>query len=89
VTVYYLVSEALRNAAAHAHAPLVRVTVELGDPVRLSVHDDGIGGAKPFPGSALSTLRDRVEALGGTFVIDSPPGVGTRLTVTIPAAEAS
>jgi len=89
VTVYYLVSEALRNAAVHAHAPLVQVTVELGDPVRLSVHDDGIGGAKPFPGSALSTLRDRVEALGGTFVIDSPPGVGTTLTVTIPAAEAS
>jgi signal transduction histidine kinase len=89
VTIYYVVSEALRNAAAHAHAPLVRVTVELGDPVRLSVHDDGIGGAQPFPGSALSTLRDRVEALGGTFVIDSPPGVGTTLRVTISTAEAT
>lgn len=88
VTIYYVVSEALRNAAAHAHASLVRVTLELGDPVRLSVHDDGIGGAQPFPGSALSTLRDRVEALGGTFAIDSPPGVGTTLRVTISTAEA-
>jgi signal transduction histidine kinase/CHASE3 domain sensor protein len=87
VTVYYVVCEALRNAAEHAHAPLVRITVELGDPVRLSVHDDGIGGARPFPGSALSTLRDRVEALGGVFEIDSPPGVGTSLRVTIPAGE--
>ena len=83
VTIYYVVSEALRNAAAHAHAPLVRVVLDLGDPVRLSVHDDGIGGARYFAGSALSTLRDRVEALGGTFAINSPPGVGTTVRVTI------
>jgi signal transduction histidine kinase len=87
VTIYYVVAEALRNTAAHAHASLVRVTVELDDPVRLSVHDDGIGGARPFAGSALSTLRDRVEALGGSFTVDSPPGVGTTLHVTIPAGE--
>ncbi|MDN3355368.1 hypothetical protein [Actinomadura sp. DC4] len=49
------------------------------------MRDDGIGGARPFPGSALSTLRDRVEALGGVLEIDSPPGVGTSLRVTIPA----
>jgi len=85
VTIYYVASEALRNAAAHAHASLVRVTVDLGDPVRLTVHDDGIGGARPYPGSALSTLHDRVDALGGAFEIDSPPGVGTTLRVTLPA----
>jgi len=83
VTIYYVVSEALRNAVEHAHASAVRVTVDLGEPVRLSVHDDGIGGARPFPGSALSTLKDRIDALGGAFEIDSPPGVGTSLHVTI------
>jgi CHASE3 domain sensor protein/signal transduction histidine kinase len=87
VTVYYLVAEALRNAAAHAHASVVRVEVDLDDSVRLSVRDDGVGGAHPRPGSALSGLRDRIEALGGGFAIDSPLGAGTSLRVTLPSAD--
>jgi signal transduction histidine kinase len=50
----------------------------------LSVVDDGVGGADPNGGSGLIGLRDRVEALGGTFDVASPPGSGTRLDVEIP-----
>ncbi|MGH3381887.1 MAG: sensor histidine kinase, partial [Actinoallomurus sp.] len=87
VTVYYLVSEALANAVAHAHASMVHVTLDLAGPVRLTVRDDGVGGARPRPGSVLSGLRDRAEALGGRFAIDSRPGGGTALHVTLPIAD--
>jgi signal transduction histidine kinase len=50
----------------------------------LSVVDDGVGGATPSGGSGLIGLKDRVEALGGTFDVASPPGRGTRLDVEIP-----
>jgi signal transduction histidine kinase len=54
--------------------------------VRLSVEDDGVGGAEPGHGSGLLGLRDRIEALGGTVEIASPPGKGTTLRVEIPVA---
>jgi signal transduction histidine kinase len=50
----------------------------------LSIRDDGIGGADPGQGSGLVGLQDRVEALAGTLRIDSPPGGGTSLVVTLP-----
>jgi signal transduction histidine kinase len=85
VAVYYLVSEALTNAAKHAHASLVNVDLRVEDGmVRLSIDDDGIGGADPRAGSGLIGLRDRVEALGGTSQIISPTGQGTSLHVGIP-----
>jgi signal transduction histidine kinase len=85
VAVYYLVSEALTNAAKHAHASLVNVDLRVEDGmVRLSIHDDGIGGADPRAGSGLIGLRDRVDALGGTSQIISPTGQGTSLHVGIP-----
>ncbi|MCW2860500.1 MAG: putative two-component histidine kinase [Actinoallomurus sp.] len=86
MTAYYVVSEALTNAAAHARATIVRVHVDLGEPVRLSARDDGIGGARPHPGSALAALKDRIEALGGVLEIESPPGKGTSLYLTIPTS---
>jgi signal transduction histidine kinase len=46
--------------------------------------DDGVGGADPAGGSGLIGLRDRVEALGGSIEIDSPPGRGTHLVVRLP-----
>jgi signal transduction histidine kinase/CHASE3 domain sensor protein len=85
VTVYHVVAEVLANAALHARASVVRVRLELEDEVRLRIDDDGVGGAHPYPGSALAHLRDRAEALGGEFTIDSPPGGGTSVRVSIPA----
>ena len=75
---YYAVSEALTNATKHAHASVVRVAVEeRDDRLRLSVRDDGAGGADPARGSGLIGLKDRIEALGGTFSVHSPAGGGT------------
>lgn len=86
VTAYYVVSEALTNAAKYANASAVRVAVGLaGGTVRLSVSDDGIGGADPARGSGLTGLRDRAEAVGGTLIVRSRPGEGTRLVAELPA----
>ncbi len=85
VTAYYVVSEALTNAAKHAHASVVQVGLDADDAVvHLSVRDDGVGGAAPDQGSGLTGLRDRVETLGGTIQIGSPAGSGTSLLVDIP-----
>jgi signal transduction histidine kinase len=82
---YYVVSEALTNAAKHSRASAVRVEVETGDgAVRVSIRDDGVGGAAPGQGSGLLGLKDRVEALGGEIEIESPGGAGTSLRVKIP-----
>jgi signal transduction histidine kinase len=50
----------------------------------LRVHDDGVGGADPARGSGLIGLSDRVQALGGSVAVESPPGGGTCLDVTLP-----
>ena len=50
----------------------------------LSIRDDGVGGADSAQGSGLVGLHDRVEALGGTIRIESPPGAGTLLVVALP-----
>jgi signal transduction histidine kinase len=55
-----------------------------GETLCLSVVDDGVGGADLSGGSGLIGLKDRVEALGGTIDIASPPGNGTRLDIEIP-----
>jgi signal transduction histidine kinase len=87
VAAYYVVAEALANAARHASASQVAVDVtrEPGS-LRLRVHDDGVGGADPSAGSGLIGLSDRVQALGGTLAVHSPPGEGTTLEVTLPVA---
>jgi signal transduction histidine kinase len=86
VAAYYVVAEALTNAAKHAQASLVSVTVDADDArVRLSVVDDGIGGADPRGGSGLIGLKDRVEALGGHLHISSREGHGTTLAAQIPS----
>jgi signal transduction histidine kinase len=82
---YYVVSEALTNAAKHSHASAVWVDVETGDGlVHVSIRDDGVGGAAPGHGSGLLGLKDRVEALGGEIEIQSTTGSGTSLRVKIP-----
>jgi signal transduction histidine kinase len=85
VAAYYIVSETLTNAAKHARASVVRVDVETVDGmVRVSVCDDGTGGANPAEGSGLVGLKDRVEAIGGTLAVRSPLGAGTSVDVRIP-----
>jgi signal transduction histidine kinase len=87
VAVYYIVAEALTNAAKHAHASRVSVSVDANDTgVRLSVADNGIGGADPRGGSGLIGLKDRVEALGGQMDISSSDHQGTTLIADIPCA---
>ena len=87
VSAYYVVAEALTNAAKHAEASGVTVTVQRRDPgdvLRLTIVDDGVGGADFDRGTGLLGLRDRVEALGGRIGLESPRGVGTALTVDLP-----
>ena len=85
VTAYYIVSEALTNAAKHANATVVHIDVDAThSAVRLAVRDDGVGGADPARGSGLLGLYDRVEAAGGTITIHSPIGEGTELLVELP-----
>jgi signal transduction histidine kinase len=90
VNAYYVVAEALTNAARHARASSVRVEVSTTAGVlRVAVQDDGAGGADPTRGTGLTGLRDRVEALGGRIVLASPPGAGTSLRVEFPLATAN
>jgi signal transduction histidine kinase len=85
VATYYVVAEALTNAAKHAEASVVRVTGDARDGfLRVRVQDDGRGGASPGRGSGLVGIIDRVEALGGTLVVRSLPGRGTSVELTLP-----
>jgi PAS domain S-box-containing protein len=83
---YFAVSEALTNVARYAHASQACVTVGVHDGhLDVTVDDDGVGGAEPGAGSGLQGLRDRLAALNGTLVIESPAGRGTTLTARLPA----
>ncbi len=85
IAVYYVVSEALANAAKHSRASAVTVTVAVDTAaVRAGISDDGVGGAALDGGSGLIGLVDRVEALGGRFALESPAGHGTRITIELP-----
>jgi signal transduction histidine kinase len=82
---YFVVAEALTNVVKYAHASqaTVSVTRRNGHAV-VEVADDGIGGADPDRGSGLRGLADRVSALDGRMLLDSPAGSGTRLRAEIP-----
>lgn len=86
-TAYYLVSEALTNAARHADASLVEVTVSAagGGGVRVEVVDDGRGGACMAAGTGLQGLADRLAAHGAELHLDNrPSGNGTRIWTVLP-----
>jgi len=88
VAAYYVVAEMLTNAAKHAQATAIQIRAHLDvGQLSVSIRDDGIGGANPA-GSGITGLRDRVEALGGTFKVTSDPGQGTvgicRLPTRVP-----
>jgi signal transduction histidine kinase len=85
---YFIVGEALANAAKHANATVVDVSIEQhGQFLTLAVRDDGVGGADPN-GPGLAGLADRIDALAGTMQLLSPPGRGTRLFVNLPTGTA-
>ncbi|HEY2042902.1 MAG TPA: GAF domain-containing protein [Jatrophihabitans sp.] len=85
VAAYYVVSEALTNAAKHANASVLNVDLDVHDAIlQLAIRDDGIGGADAGQGSGLVGLSDRIEALGGTLQLSSPAGEGTTLLIEVP-----
>jgi signal transduction histidine kinase len=85
VAAYFVVSEALANAAKHAQASQIRISLAAGEGrLLVSIRDDGVGGADPQRGSGLVGLTDRVDALGGSIRVSSPPGDGTKLIATLP-----
>jgi signal transduction histidine kinase len=87
VAAYYVVCEALANATKHANASAARVAMNLDDgTLQLAIRDDGVGGADPGQGSGIVGLSDRVETLGGTLRVTSPPGEGTSLVLELPVA---
>jgi signal transduction histidine kinase len=87
VSAYYVIAEALTNAAKHARAATVSVQLKVaGDVLLLAVRDDGAGGADLTRGTGLVGLKDRVEALGGRIFLDSPPGAGTSVRVELPSS---
>jgi signal transduction histidine kinase len=84
-TAYFIVAEALTNAARHARARSAQIVVVVDGPVlRLAVRDDGVGGARTDGSSGLLGLHDRAAALNGELHIESPPGEGTVIAATIP-----
>jgi signal transduction histidine kinase len=88
--VYFVCAEGIANVHKHADASAAGVSVTITPDVAVvHVADHGPGGADPARGSGLSGIRDRVEALGGTLSIDSPPNGGTRLQARIPTARSA
>ncbi len=84
-TVWFVCSETLANVEKYAEANGVTVSVATkSGRLRVEVVDDGRGGADPASGSGLRGLADRVESVGGTFTLESPAGLGTRIVVELP-----
>ncbi|HWD80817.1 MAG TPA: sensor domain-containing protein [Kribbella sp.] len=82
---YFVVSEALANVAKHAHATRCEVSGWVDrDRLVITVQDDGAGGARLGAGTGLTGLVTRLDALGGTLDVDSPPGGPTRLRMECP-----
>ncbi len=85
--VYFVVAEALTNAARYSRAQTITVgVVRDNGHVDVEVRDDGVGGADADQGSGLRGLQDRVAALDGRLELTSPQGSGTTLRATIPCA---
>jgi signal transduction histidine kinase len=84
---YYVVAEGLTNIAKYAgSAPAAIVVRHEAGVLHVEVRDEGPGGALASPGSGLQGLADRVAAVGGTFTVESPAGLGTAIHATIPCA---
>ncbi|WP_432043628.1 sensor histidine kinase [Streptomyces cadmiisoli] len=88
LTAYYVVKEAISNVLKHADARTIRVGLHHEAALlRLTVTDDGVGGADPAGGgTGLLGLRHRVSAYDGELTVRSAPGQGTVVSVTLPTA---
>jgi signal transduction histidine kinase len=87
VTLLRAAQEALTNVRKHAQARQVSITLSyMGDQVTLDAQDDGVGfnASAPTEGFGLAAMRQRVEQLGGAVVVESAPGHGTTVAVTLP-----
>ena len=86
--VFRITQEALRNAVSHGAAHAVSITLTGGETgLTLVIADDGVGfnvNAPSEHGLGLTSMRERLEPLGGMLKIRSRPGVGTRLEITVP-----
>jgi signal transduction histidine kinase len=86
-TAYFIVAEALTNAARYANASAVDVRVRLvGERLRIEIADDGVGGAEQRPGGGLAGLADRASSVEGAFRITSPTGGPTIVAAELPCA---
>ena len=84
-TAFYLIREAVTNAERYARASVIRVRAQLSaSSLTVEIQDDGVGGAFERNDRGLQGLRDRVEATGGMFELESEPGGGTRIKAEIP-----
>jgi signal transduction histidine kinase len=84
---YFVVSEALTNVVKHASATEAAVVFEQRPrSLRITIADDGVGGAEIVPGAGLAGLHDRLEALDATIVLGSSGGLGTTVTTEFPCA---
>jgi signal transduction histidine kinase len=87
---YFAVSEAIANAARHARADNVAVDLRYGDGIlRMTVSDDGIGGADPSRGTGLRGIERRLGTFDGTLSLRSPEGGPTVVTMEVPCALSS
>lgn len=93
ITLYRIFQEALNNIVTHAQASRVKISLQENPAqVNLSIQDNGIGFESPLPvnrenihrGIGLLGMRERVEALGGSFALETSPGKGTTVQVSIP-----
>jgi signal transduction histidine kinase len=83
---YFVVAEALTNVVKHSHAERAAVRVGMEDGMlRVEVRDDGVGGADPR-GHGLVGLNDRVTAIGGQLLVESPEHAGTLVTAKLPVS---
>jgi signal transduction histidine kinase len=87
---YFVAAEALTNVAKYAAASAALVALTRGsDSLVIEVEDDGVGGATLSTGGGLAGLRDRLAALQGNLVVNSPPGRGTHIRAEIPLPPSS
>jgi signal transduction histidine kinase len=86
-TAYFIVAEALTNAARYAGATAVTVRIrQQGDKLHIEVADDGVGGAEQRPGGGLAGLADRASSVEGSLRISSPKGGPTVVAADLPCA---
>lgn len=91
IAVYYCCLEAVQNAGKHSGAKLVTIDLRAGsDRLDVTVEDDGGGfSAPPLPGVGLANMRDRIEGLGGTLVVEATAAGGARVRATVPTLKQS